>query len=101
MVCRGIVGIEFESLLVLSLSSGKIPVVLHLVAAQNGMGMSQGRVQLQRFAGSGIRLRIVFAGSATIARQYAIGIGQTRIRQSVAGVFGDGLIEIGDCGLKV
>src|SRR5713226_583321 len=43
-VCRGIVGVEFQSLLVLSLSSGKIPVVLHLVTAQNGMGMSQRRV---------------------------------------------------------
>src|ERR1019366_8743335 len=31
----------------------------------------------------------------------SIGIGQTRIRQSVAGVFGDGLIEIGDRGGKV
>src|SRR5260370_4968646 len=101
LVGRGIVGVEFQGLFVLSLSSGKIPVVLHLVAGQNGMGMSQRRIQLQRLAGSGVRLRIVFAGSATIIRQYAIGIGQARIRQSVAVVFVDGLIKIRDCVVKV
>ena len=48
LVGRGIVGIEFECLLELSLSSGKIPVVSHLVGAQNGMGTSQGRILLWR-----------------------------------------------------
>src|SRR5208337_2712163 len=35
----GVVGVELERLLELSLSPRKIPVVLHLVAAQNGMRM--------------------------------------------------------------
>src|SRR5271170_5484554 len=59
LVGRGIGGVECQSLLVLRLSSGKIPVVLHLVAAQNSMGTSQGRVQFQGFAGRRVRLRIV------------------------------------------
>src|ERR1700693_1420096 len=101
LVSRGIVGVEFESLLELCLSPGKIPIVLHLVDAKNGMGASQGRVQLQGPAGGGIRFLVVFAGNAIITRQYAIGIGQTRIRQSVAGVFSDGLIEVGNCCLNV
>src|SRR6266849_5719324 len=40
-VRRGIVGIEFEGLPVLGLSPGKIPVVLHLIGSQDGMGMGQ------------------------------------------------------------
>src|ERR1700730_1255099 len=83
LVGCGIVGVKFESLLVLSLPAGKIPVVLHLIAAQNGVGMGQCRVQLQRLASGGIRLWIVFSGIATKARQYVIGIGQTRIRQCI------------------
>src|ERR1019366_1908280 len=98
----GIAGVEFQSLLVLSLASGKIPVVLHIVAAQNSMGIGQGRVQLQRLAGGSIGFWIVFAGTATSkASQCAIAIGQTHICQSVAGVFRDGLIEIGNCGSEV
>src|SRR6266571_5795114 len=54
MMCRGIVGVEFEGLLVLGLSPGKIPVVLHVIAAQDGMGMGQGRTQLKRLSGGGI-----------------------------------------------
>src|ERR1700674_1641496 len=98
----GIAGVEFQSLLVLSLASGKIPVVLHIVAAQNSMGIGQGRVQLQRLAGGSIGFWIVFAGTATSkASQCAIAIGQTHICQSVAGVFRDGLVEIGNCGGEV
>src|SRR5271169_67301 len=44
LACGGIVGVEFERLLELSLSPTKIPVILHLIAAQNGMRMSQRRV---------------------------------------------------------
>lgn len=40
-VGHGIVGIEFESVLVFGLSSGEIPVVENFAAAQNGMGMDQ------------------------------------------------------------
>ena len=40
-VRRGVVRIEFEGLPVLGLSPGKIPVVLHLIAAQDSMGMGQ------------------------------------------------------------
>ena len=79
LVRSGIVGVEFERLLELSLSARKIPVVLHLVAAQNGMRMSQGRVQLQGLAGGAVRLRKVFVWIAAKVRQYGIGIGQTRI----------------------
>jgi hypothetical protein len=35
---RSIIGIEFESLLVLSLSAGEVPVILRLIVAQNSMG---------------------------------------------------------------
>src|SRR5215469_9956424 len=98
LIRSGIVGIEFNGLPTLSLSSSKIPIVQHLDVAEDGMGMGQGRVQLQRFAGRGTSLRISFVGiTAAVIGQYDIGIGQTAIRQSVAGVSGYGLIEIGDC----
>ena len=41
LVRRGIVGIEFEGLPVLGLSPGKIPVLIHLIGAQDSMGMGQ------------------------------------------------------------
>src|SRR5215469_13447629 len=50
LVCDSVIGIKFESLLEFSLSSGKIPVVLHLGVAENSMGIAQRAVQLQRFA---------------------------------------------------
>src|SRR5579864_1288915 len=101
-VPSGIVRVEFESPLELSLSSGKVPVVLHLVVAQNSVGTCQSSVQLQCLSGGGVRLRKAFAGAAiTNGRQSVIGLRETRIRQSVAGVFGDGLIEIGGCGFNV
>jgi hypothetical protein len=53
-VCGGIVRIEFESLLELSFSSGKIPVVRHLVDTKKRMGASQRRVakSLKRTVGT-------------------------------------------------
>ena len=41
LVRRCIVGIEFEGLPVLGLSPGKIPVLIHLIGAQDSMGMGQ------------------------------------------------------------
>src|SRR5712691_5591611 len=40
-VRRGVFGIELEGLPVLSLSPAKIPVVLHFIGAEDGMGMGQ------------------------------------------------------------
>src|SRR5215469_8554537 len=76
MVGRCIVRIELKSLLIFSLASSEVPLELHLVAAQNGMGTSQGRIQLQCFTTSGIRLRIVFARAGAVDGQYGIGISQ-------------------------
>src|SRR5580700_8824506 len=73
---RGIVRVEVERLPELSLSSGEIPVVLYFVAAQNGVRMSQGRVQFQRLAGGGVRLGKVLVLITAIIWQHCIGIGQ-------------------------
>src|SRR5438445_13861509 len=56
---------------------------------------------IQRPAGGGIRLRIGFAGIATIGWQYRISVSQARVCESVARVCGNGLIEIGDCSVNV
>src|SRR5271167_1550949 len=101
LVCMCIVGVEFQSLLELSLSSRKIPFPCHLHAAQIDVGTGQGGVQFKCFEGGSSCLRDVFDGAGTVVRQYGVGIGQPCIRRRVAGVFGNGLIEIGDCRLKV
>ena len=51
LVRGGIVGIEFKGLLEFGLAAGKIPVVLHLDTAENGVGMSQGGIEAKGFAG--------------------------------------------------
>src|ERR1035437_11077614 len=76
----GIAGVEFQSLLVLSLASGKIPVVLHIVAAEYSMGIGQGRVQLQCLAGGSIGFWIVFAGTATSKAMWVL-------KKSVIGMY--------------
>jgi hypothetical protein len=101
LVGRGVVGIKFNRFFELRFSSGKVPVVPHLVAAQHGVEMSQRGIQLQRFAGGGIRLRILLVWIPSKVRHYRIGVGQRGIGQSVVGVFGDGLIEIGNCRLQI
>src|SRR5690348_17210760 len=94
LMSRGIVGIEFQRPFELGLSSRKIPIMLHLEAAQNSMGMSKSRVQLQCLAGGGVRSGNGFAYGAAVTRQGGIGICQTGIRQRIARVFGNGLIKI-------
>ena len=44
LVSGGIVRIECKGLLEFSLATGKIPVIFHLDAAQNGVGMRQGGI---------------------------------------------------------
>src|SRR5215469_7012805 len=77
LVGCGIVGIEFKSLLELSLSSRKVPLPQHLLGiAQDCVGTSQVRVQLQCFPRSGVRFRIGFPRiAATVTWQHGIGIG--------------------------
>src|ERR1700691_2171449 len=101
LVGRGIVGVELQRFLELRFTPGKIPVVAHLVTTQNGMRMREGRVQLHGPAGSRIGFRIEFAGINPKKRYYRIGVGKPGVGQSVSGVFGDGLIEIGDGGPQV
>src|ERR1700721_3409748 len=94
LVGRGIVGVELQRFLELRFTSGKIPVIAHLVAAQNGMRMREGRVQLHGPASTRIGFRIVFAGINRKKRYYGIGVGKPGGGHSVSGVLGDGLIEI-------
>ena len=93
---RGIVGIKFKRPFELSFSAGKVPLVLHFVASQNGVGMRQRRVQLESLAGRAVRLGELLAGIAAKIWQHGINIGQPRIGQGVARIFLDGLIKIGD-----
>jgi len=101
LVGGGVIGIEFDRLLEFGLSSGEVPVVLDFVCSQHGVGMSQGRVQLQGFAGGGIGFGKILAGISKKEMSHRVDVGQPRVSQGVFGILGDRLIEVRNGGRKI
>src|SRR5215813_10452370 len=65
------------------------------------MRTRQRGVEFQSFLGRRIRLGYEVIRIAGVAGQHAIGVRQSCIGQRVAGIFIDGLIEVGNRGLDV
>ena len=58
-------------------------------------------VQIQRPVCGSVGLLDIATGTATIVRHYRVNIGEPYIRESVSGVFGNSLIEIGNGDFKI
>ena len=72
----GIVGIECKGLPEFGLAASKIPIVFHLVAAENGVRMSQTGIQTKSLAGCGARFREVLGGIPTEERKDRINVSE-------------------------
>src|SRR5262249_2434388 len=91
-----VIRVPFERLLVFRLSSGKVPLVFHFVAAYDRVGMTERRVEFQRLAGRRVGFWIGVRRIAAVRWQNRIGVSQTGVGKGIAGVIGDCSIEIGD-----
>src|SRR4029450_5212612 len=100
MMCGGVVRIELDGTPEFLLTSSQIPVIQKMNHGGGGVRSRQRAVDLQRLEGSGLRLRhgLTRRQPADDGRsaQRQVGIRKTAVGGRIAGIGGDGLLEISE-----